>query len=153
MKVNLNQIELTKELLLEGKIEKITEKVEEYLRNLSNRDYQKFDEKYVKVIFYSICRMLGALYVKSELEVGGKYSDLVIIPTEKIEERYSVLVEFKYIKQEEYDKNNNILKQKQEEAKNQIQVYSKTEEIKLLPNVRKYSVVTVKDKIYVEEIK
>ena len=57
-----------------------------FLKNLSNRDYCRFDEKYVKVIFYTICRMLGTVYVKSELEVNGRYADLLLIPKENIEE-------------------------------------------------------------------
>ena len=57
--------------------------------------------------------MLGAVYVKSELEVEGEYTDILIVPREKIEERYGVLIEFKYIKQEDYNKNPELLKQKQ----------------------------------------
>ncbi len=96
--------DITREILLEGKIDKILKTLQEYLTNLSNRDYQRFDEKYIKVIFYSICRMLGTMIVKSELEIGGKYSDILLIPKEKWAERYGVLLEFKYIKQEDYDK-------------------------------------------------
>jgi hypothetical protein len=135
-----------------GKIDKAIETLGEYLTHLSNRDYQRFDEKYIKVIFYSICRMLGAVVVKSELEVGGKYSDILIIPREKQEERFGVLIEFKYIKQEEFDKDNNLLKEKQDEAREQLEKYKQTEEIKLLPKLRAYSVVAIKDKLVVEEV-
>jgi hypothetical protein len=144
--------DMTREILLEGKIDKAIETLGEYLTHLSNRDYQRFDEKYIKVIFYSICRMLGAVVVKSELEVGGKYSDILIIPREKQEERFGVLIEFKYIKQEEFDKDNNLLKEKQDEAREQLEKYKQTEEIKLLPNLRAYSVVAIKDKLVVEEV-
>ncbi len=123
-----------------------------FLTNLSNRDYARFDEKYVKVIFYSICRMLGTVYVKSELEVGGKYADILLIPKDEIKERYSILIEFKYIKQEDYEKDNSLLKQKQEQAKEQLQKYKNTEEIKMLPKLKSYSVVVIKDKIEYEEI-
>ncbi len=140
------------ELLEKGKIDKILEVLKQYLTNLSNRDYQRFDEKYVKVIFYSICRMLGAMIVKSELEVGGKYSDILLIPTEKLEERFGVLIEFKYISKEDYEKNNNLLLQKQLEAKTQIEVYKSTEDIKLIPNLKCYTVVAIKDNLVVQEI-
>ena len=123
-----------------------------FLKNLSNRDYQRFDEKYIKVIFYSICRMLGAISVKSELEIGGEYADILLVPREKIEERYGVLLEFKYIKQEDYNKNNELLKQKQIEAKEQIERYRQSEEIKMIPKLKCYTVVVVKDKINTEEI-
>ena len=144
--------EMIKEILLEGKIDKAIETLGTFLTNLSNRDYQRFDEKYIKVIFYSICRMLGAVYVKSELEVGGEYADILIVPREKLEERYGVLLEFKYIKQEEYNKNPELLKQKQQEAKTQLERYTKKEELKAIPNLRSYAIVVIKDKIEVEEL-
>ena len=143
---------INKELLLEGKVEKLSDVLKEFLTNLSNRDYARFDEKYVKVIFYSICRMLGTLYVKSELEVGGKYADILLVPKEEIIERYSILIEFKYIKQEDYDRDNEILQQKQEQAKEQIEVYRKSEEIQMLPKLKCYSIVVIKDRIELKEI-
>ena len=143
---------INKELLLEGKVEKLLDVLKEFLTNLSNRDYARFDEKYVKVIFYSICRMLGTLYVKSELEVGGKYADILLVPKEEIRERYSILIEFKYIKQEDYDRDNEILQQKQEQAKEQIEVYRKSEEIQMLPKLKCYSIVVIKDRIELKEI-
>ena len=50
--INDNYTEIAREIALEGKIDKIVEMLEKYLKNLSNRDYQRFDEKYVKLIFY-----------------------------------------------------------------------------------------------------
>ena len=148
----ISQKEILKEIFLEGKINKLLEILQEFLTNLSNRDYARFDEKYVKVIFYSICRMLKSLYVKSELEVGGKYADILLIPKDEIKERYSILIEFKYIKQEDYEKDNSLLKQKQEQAKEQLKMYRNTEEIKMLPKLKSYSVVVIKDRIEYEEI-
>ena len=144
--------EMIKEILLEGKIDKAIETLGTFLTNLSNRDYQRFDEKYIKVIFYSICRMLGAVYVKSELEIGGEYADILIIPREKLNERYGVLLEFKYIKQEDYNKKPELLQQKLAEAKTQLERYNQTEKIQAIPNLRSYAIVVVKDKIQVEEL-
>ena len=96
--------------------------------------------------------MLGTVYVKSELEVGGKYADILLIPKDEIKERYSILIEFKYIKQEDYEKDNSLLKQKQEQAKEQLKMYRNTEEIKMLPKLKSYSVVVIKDRIEYEEI-
>ena len=144
--------EMIKEILYEGKIDKAIETLGTFLTNLSNRDYQRFDEKYIKVIFYSICRMLGAVYVKSELEIGGEYADILIIPREKLNERYGVLLEFKYIKQEEYNKKPELLQQKLAEAKTQLERYNQTEKIQAIPNLRSYAIVVVKDKIQVEEL-
>ena len=152
MKEEIKNGDMLKEILLEGKIDKAIEILGTFLTNLSNRDYQRFDEKYIKVIFYSICRMLGAVYVKSELEVGGEYADILIVPREKLNERYGVLLEFKYIKQEDYNKNPELLEQKKKEAKAQLERYTKTEELSAIPKLRSYAVVVIKDKIQAEEL-
>ena len=57
------------------------------------------------------------------------------------------MIEFKYLKKEEAGK----LKEKQEEAKKQIEEYGEFEDIKDLKNIHKYTVVAVNDEIYVEE--
>ena len=154
-KIEMNLIDTEKmnyEILECGKIDTIIETLGQYLESLSNRDYVRFDEKYVKVIFYSICKMLGTMVVKSELEVGGGFADILLIPREKIKERYGVLIEFKYIKQEEYEKDRKLLIKKQEEAKLQIEKYKNSDEVKIIPNLKCYSVVAVKDKIFMEEL-
>ena len=149
---NIDTESINEEILEHGETTKILDILGQYLTNLSNRDYQRFDEKYIKVIFYSICRMLGTMIVKSELEIGGKYSDILLIPKEKWKERYGVLIEFKYIKQEDYNKDNSLLEKAQKEAREQIKKYKKTEEIQAIPKLRSYTVVAIKDKLVVEEI-
>ena len=154
-KIEMNLIDTEKmnyEILEYGKIDTIIEILGRYLENLSNRDYIRFDEKYVKVIFYSICSMLGTMIVKSELEVGGGFADILLIPREKIGERYGVLIEFKYIKKEEYEKDKSLLEKKKEEARLQLEKYKKSDEIKIIPNLKCYSVVAIKDKLIVQKI-
>lgn len=146
--INENYVQITKEIALDGKIDKILELLKTYINNLSNRDLIKFDEKYVKLIFYCISMNLNLYRVKSEMEVQRKYPDLLLIPKQKPEEYYSVMIEFKYLKKEEKNK----LEEKQKEAKEQIKEYSKFEEIKSLHKLRKYTVVAVNDEIYIEEI-
>ena len=58
----------------------------------------------------------------------------------------------KYIKQEDYEKDNTILKQKQKEARTQLEKYKEKEEIKSIPKLKCYSVVAIKDRLIVEEI-
>ena len=92
---------------------------------------------------------LNAYMVKSELEVERKYPDLLLIPKDKTKGYYAIMVEFKYLKKNERKK----LEEKQKEAKEQITEYSEFEEIKQIENLKKYTIVAVNDKIYVEEIK
>ena len=146
--INENYVQITKEIAQDGRIDKILELLKTYINNLSNRDLIKFDEKYVKLIFYCISMNLNLYRVKSEMEVQRKYPDLLLIPKQKPEEYYSVMIEFKYLKKEEKNK----LEEKQKEAKEQIQEYSKFEEIQSLHKLKKYTVVAVNDEIYIEEI-
>ena len=86
--------------------------------------------------------------LKSEMEVQRKYPDILLIPKDPSKGYQGVMIEFKYLKKEEENK----LKEKQEEAKKQIQEYGEMEEIKELKNIHKYTVVAVNDKIYIEKI-
>ena len=140
--------QITRELALEGKIDTIIEMTERYLKNLSNRDYIKFDEKYVKLIFYCIAMNLRIFRIKSEMEIQRKYPDILIIPRDTEKGYYSVMIEFKYLKKGE----ENQLKKKQKEAKVQIEEYANFEEIKRIEKLNKYTVIAVNDKIYVDKI-
>ena len=140
--------EILKEIALEGKIDKIVELTERYLNNLSNRDFMNFDEKYVKLIFYCIAMNLKIFRLKSEMEVQRKYPDILLIPRDVSKGYKAVMIEFKYLKKGEEGK----LKEKQEEARKQIEEYSEFEEIKEIPELNKYTAVAVNDKIYVEKI-
>ena len=58
------------------------------------------------------------------------------------------MIEFKYLKKSEEAR----LEEKQKEAKKQIEEYGEFEEIKEIPNLYKYTVVAVNDKVYVEKV-
>ena len=140
--------QILEELALEGKIDKIIEILQKYLKNLSNRDYQRFDEKYIKLIFYCISMNLKIYTVKSELEVQREYPDILLVPRDRSKGYNIVMIEFKYLKKGEEKK----LKEKQKEAKEQILRYSNFDEIKDIEKLNKYTVVAINDKIYVEKI-
>ena len=82
------------------------------------------------------------------MEVQRKYPDILLIPKDQSKGYKGVMIEFKYLKKEEAGK----LKEKQEEAKKQIEEYGSFEEIKEIKNLNSYTVVAVNDKIYVEKI-
>ena len=86
--------------------------------------------------------------LKSEMEIQRKYPDILLIPKDQSKDYKGVMIEFKYLKKGEETK----LKEKQEEAKKQIQEYGEFKEIKELKNINKYTVVAVNDKVYVEKI-
>ena len=140
--------EILRQLALEGQIDKIVEILQKYLKNLSNRDYQRFDEKYVKLIFYCISMNLKLYTVKSELEVQREYPDILLVPRDRSKGYNSIMVEFKYLKKGEENK----LKEKQKEAKEQIFKYSNYNEIKDIEKLHRYTITAVNDKLYVEKV-
>ena len=140
--------EILQEVALEGKIDKAVGLLQKYLSNLSNRDYQRFDEKYVKLIFYCIMMNLKIYTVKSEMEVEREYPDMVLIPREVDKGYNAIMIEFKYLKKTEEDK----LEEKQKEAREQIERYANTEEMKAIKNLNKYTVVAINDKVYIEKV-
>ena len=146
--INENYSEIAREIAIEGKIDKIIELLGRYLKSLSNRDFVKFDEKYVKLIFFCISMNLKVFRVKSEMEVQKKYPDILLIPRDTGKGYKGIMIEFKYLKKEDKSK----LKEKQKEAKKQIQEYGKFEEIKELKNIYKYTVIAVNDELYVEKV-
>ena len=145
---NSTNQEILIQLAMEGRIDKIVEVLRTYLNNLSNRDLIKFDEKYIKLIFYCIAMSIQSYWVKSEMEVKRNYPDILLVPKDRTKGYKAIMVEFKYIKKGETAK----LEDKQKEAREQIERYSEFEEIKDIEGLRKYTIVVATNEIYVEEI-
>ena len=144
---NANQ-EILIQLAMEGRIDKIVEVLKIYLNNLSNRDLIKFDEKYIKLIFYCIAMNINSYSTKSEMEVNRNYPDILLVPRDRTKGYKSIMVEFKYLKKGEKAK----LEDKKKEAREQIERYSQFDDIKDIEGLRKYTIVVATNEIYVEEI-
>ena len=145
---NTTNNEILREIAKEGKIDKMVETLKIYLNNLSNRYLIKFDEKYIKLIFYCIAMNMNIYSTKSEMEVNRNYPDILLVPRDSSKGYKAVMVEFKYLKKGEVAK----LEDKQKEAKEQIERYSNFEDIKDIQGLRKYTIVVATNDIYVEEI-
>ncbi|MGL5086710.1 MAG: PD-(D/E)XK nuclease domain-containing protein, partial [Clostridium sp.] len=68
-----------KNIAQKGNNEQLIYIVEKTLNKLSNRDYIKFDEKYVKLIFLTYCFLSKLYLVKSEYEVEDGYIDIALL--------------------------------------------------------------------------
>ena len=151
LKIEENEYDkILQEIAIEGKMDAFVKTVERYLKNLSNRDYERFNEKYVKLLFYSIAMNFDIYDVKSEMEIERGYSDLVLSPREEQKSKgyYSIIIEFKYLKKEEEKK----LKNMQKEAKEQLERYCNTRYIKDIKKISKYIIIAINDQLYVEKI-
>ena len=144
---SMNQ-EILIQLAKEGRIDKIVEVLRIYLNNLSNRDLIKFDEKYIKLIFYCIAMSINSYSTKSEMEVNRNYPDILLVPRDRTKGYKAIMVEFKYLKKGETAK----LEDKQKEAREQIERYSQFEDIKDIEGLRKYTIVVAGNEIFVQEI-
>ncbi|SHJ69465.1 AAA family ATPase, partial [Clostridium magnum] len=91
------------EIALEGKNENLIKVVEKTLNKLSNRDYIKFDEKYVKLIFLAYCFLSKIYLVKSEYEVESGYIDIALLKQANMEPTYFAIFQLKYITKAEYE--------------------------------------------------
>ena len=145
---NTTNNEILREIAKEGKIDKMVETLKIYLNNLSNRDLIKFDEKYIKLIFYCLAMNMKIYSTKSEMEVNRNYPDILLVPRDRSKGYKAIMVEFKYLKKGEVAK----LEDKQKEAKEQIERYCTFDDIKDIEGLRKYTIVVASNEIYVQEI-
>ena len=106
------------ELALEGKIESFVEIIKTVLNKLANKDFIKFDEKYIKIIMVTYFMLSKVYYVKSEYEVEGGFIDVALLPRPGAKTIYNAIFELKYIKKEDY--NETVLNKKIKEAKDEI---------------------------------
>lgn len=93
-------------LALENELEPLIQYTQEILQELSVRDKQNFDEKYVKVIFTSAFYNSGIYTIHNELEVKKSatekgFVDLLLQKRPPYETKYQFLIEFKYVKKED----------------------------------------------------
>ncbi len=86
------------QMFREGKVDNLVEYVHSILKNLSNRDLQKFSEKNIKMIFMTLLMGNNAYFVKSEHENNSGYADLLLIPTKLNPGKDNFLLELKYLK-------------------------------------------------------
>jgi hypothetical protein len=126
------------------------EQVGELLRALSNRDFRKFDEKYIKMLIIAYAMQGKYFFVQSEREVkGGGYLDLELyIRPSNLNRHHQFALEIKYLKKEEDAQKDRAM----EEAKAQLLKYYQSDEIlQSKAQLHLLAVVVVKDSVYVEE--
>ena len=129
------------EEMAKGNLEELLKLVEEYLKELSNRDYQNFDEKYIKVLIMAI--LLPNVYYKitTEREVKGRYIDLHIAGLRNNIQSY--VIELKYLKAQATEKE---VEEKLSEAKEQLEFFKQNIEDE---NIKYCAIVFKKDKVCV----
>lgn len=149
-KINETQIDQAiAEIALYGKIDQLVRLAEETLNRLSNRDFIKFDEKYIKVILLTYLFKTNVFFTKSEYEVDDGYIDIVLLKGSVGQPEYFACLEIKYISQKKYSKE--LLDKKLLEAKNQLAKYNNSKELKNMKNLKKFAIVFCFDKCKIIE--
>jgi hypothetical protein len=126
--------------------------VRDAVKQLSNRDFRKFNEKYIKLLFIAYAMQSEIFFVQSERETSaGGYVDLELSkqPRNRHLTHFEYVFEFKYLKKEEESK----LEDTQAEAEKQLCFYLENDEIlKSKPKLRAFTVVVVKDEMFLREM-
>ncbi len=144
-------IKRTQEQLAGGKVEPYLRLVEKNLQALSNRDFQKFDEKYVKLLMLMYAIQGNAFYVLTERETsGGGYVDLEIFTRPSNTHRHAQYVfEVKYIKKGD----ESTLPAVRQEATTQLQKYLQTDTLlQTKKDLQAFIVIFVKDCLVWESV-
>ncbi|MBF0103050.1 MAG: AAA family ATPase [Desulfobacterales bacterium] len=128
-----------RKLAFENQVRPILGFVEAILQGLSNRDFQKFNEKYVKVILIALLRLSNLYYVKSEPEINRKYPDIMLLYRPPFFPNYQFVFELKYLKKSEAA----LLEKTTQSAINQLNAYLQNEELRSLKNLKAYVVIFV----------
>ncbi|MBE2281814.1 MAG: PD-(D/E)XK nuclease domain-containing protein, partial [Ignavibacteriaceae bacterium] len=118
--------------------------IENILDLLSNRDYQNFDEKYVKMLFITLASLSPIYIIKSEAEIAGEYPDLMYLFRKPYKPNYQFLIELKYLKKSESKK----LPKTMEIATQQVNRYLQKPEISELESLKAYAIVFVSKKAH-----
>ena len=123
--------------------------VQKLLQVYSNRDFQRFDEKYVKGIIMAYAFQAEFYVVRSEREVTNDgYLDIELLQHPANQGRpHQYVIELKYLKQGEADK----LESTMLAAKTQLQGYLAVDEtLQNLPRLKAIAIVVVKDVLHWE---
>lgn len=120
------------------------ELTEQLLKGLSNRDYQQFDEKYIKVVMLSLLSNVNFYIPHSEYEVcADRYVDLYLQVALEPKRSVHYFLELKYAKARASKK---TLDRKEREGIEEMQKYLRSKTARALRNLQAYVLVFRKDR-------
>ena len=137
-----------KELLLEGKINYLTKYIEKILAKVDNRNFIKFDEKYIELMYFTLLMENPNIRVYTEYPTNAGYIDIIIFKNSDLS-KYNIMIELKYLKKSEYRKNKKLLLMKKEKAIAQLNNYSSDDRIP--KDIYKYVVIFIGNKVQLIE--
>ena len=140
VQIEVSQIENAfYELAYQNQLAPFLKLIESVLKELSNRDFIQFDEKYIKVLFVAFASLANLYYIRSEQESEQKYVDVLFLHRPPYFPTYQFAFELKYLKKSERDQ----LETTKQKAIAQLQGYLQNEALQRLENLKAYVIVFV----------
>jgi len=119
--------------------------VENALKTMSNQDFKKFDEKYIKALFVGFASLSKLYFIKSEPEIESKYPDIMFLHRPPFYPKYQFLFEIKYLKKA----GEKALNTATNKAIAQVDEYLELDEINSIKNLKAYVLIFVGSEIKV----
>ena len=140
VQIEVSQIENAfHELAYQNQLAPFLKLIESVLKELSNRDFIQFDEKYIKVLFVAFASLANLYYIQSEQETEQKYVDVLFLHRPPYFPTYQFAFELKYLKKSESAQLTTTV----QKATAQLQGYIQSEALQRLENLKAYVIVFV----------
>jgi len=138
IKLNMDQLRSAiSRMAYKGEIKPFIQFIHEHvIRELSGRDFIRFDEKYIKAILLTYLSMLDLYIPISEIEMNFGYADIILMVDPKNPDvPYSYITELKYIKKD--DATERVIQAKIDQATAQVKTYYNDKKItRLMKNTK-----------------
>ena len=139
-------------LALHNDIEPLRLEAERVLKALSNRDFLRFDEKHIKMLLVTLLYQSEAYFIQSEPEVNQKYPDILLLERSPYAIKHEHLIELKFCKKTDRQKNPAIWDNKLQEGVAQVQGYLALPDIQPRSKLSAWVMLTDGDEVRVERV-
>ena len=127
------------ELALHNNIKPLVIEINKALGLFSNRDFMNMDEKHIKAVILTLLYQSEVYFIQSEPEINNRYPDILLLERNPFKVNYQFLFELKYSKKKEGEQG---LAAKKSEGIKQIKEYLLLEDVKTLPKLEAYLLLT-----------
>ncbi|MBE2279371.1 MAG: AAA family ATPase [Ignavibacteriaceae bacterium] len=115
-------ISIFDEMRHKGKLTKLVEYISALMNSISNRDLRGFKESNLKMLFMPVLCFANIYKIYSDIEVNRKYIDIYLKLQPNYNGKYSFILELKYLKQDEFEKYDEIKQNGIEQLKNYLRL-------------------------------
>jgi hypothetical protein len=129
-------------LALNNDLQPLLKQMEGVLAHFSNRDYIKLDEKHIKTLLLTLLYQSQVYFIRSEPEINQRYPDVLLLERSPYQVKHQHLIELKYCRPSERKKSPQAWQNKLEEGIEQVRGYLELPDVKTLPKLSAWVVLT-----------